>query len=76
MVDVDDCVAREEPMLAAAEEQKIAELRAAIFKLPEDYREPLAFMCSWVIRWQNLAMRAALERNGSTGFGRAATIST
>jgi RNA polymerase sigma-70 factor (ECF subfamily) len=41
-VDVDDFVTREEPMLAAAEEQNIAELRAAIFKLPEDYREPLA----------------------------------
>src|SRR5277367_204368 len=40
-VDVDDLVAREEPMLAAAEEQQLAELRAAIFKLPEEYREPL-----------------------------------
>jgi RNA polymerase sigma-70 factor (ECF subfamily) len=41
-VDVDDLVAREEPMLAAAEGQQLAELRAAIFKLPEEYREPLA----------------------------------
>jgi len=40
-VDVDELVAREEPMLAAAEAQDLAEMRAAIFKLPDEYREPL-----------------------------------
>jgi RNA polymerase sigma-70 factor, ECF subfamily len=40
-VDVDELVAREEPMLAAAEEQNLAEMRAALFKLPDEYREPL-----------------------------------
>src|SRR5271154_47409 len=40
-VDVDELVAREEPMLAAAEEQELTELRAAMFKLPDEYREPL-----------------------------------
>ena len=40
-VDVDELVAREEPMLAAAEEQDLAEMRAALFKLPDEYREPL-----------------------------------
>jgi RNA polymerase sigma-70 factor (ECF subfamily) len=40
-VDVDELIAREEPMLAAAQDQDIAELRAALFKLPEEYREPL-----------------------------------
>jgi RNA polymerase sigma-70 factor, ECF subfamily len=40
-VDVDELVAREEPMLAAAEEQELGELRAAIFRLPDEYREPL-----------------------------------
>jgi RNA polymerase sigma-70 factor, ECF subfamily len=40
-VDVDELVAREEPMLAVAEEQELGELRAAIFKLPDEYREPL-----------------------------------
>ena len=40
-VDVDELIAREEPMLAAAEEQELAEMRAAIFKLPDEYREPL-----------------------------------
>ena len=40
-VDVEELVAREEPMLAAAQEEDAAELRAAVFKLPEEYREPL-----------------------------------
>src|ERR1700675_1038508 len=40
-VDVDELVAQEEPMLAAAEEQDLGELRAALFKLPVEYREPL-----------------------------------
>lgn len=40
-VDVDELVAKEEPMLAAADEQELAELRAALFKLPDEYREPL-----------------------------------
>jgi RNA polymerase sigma-70 factor (ECF subfamily) len=40
-VDVDELIAREEPLLAAAEDQDVAELRAAMFKLPEEYREPL-----------------------------------
>src|SRR6202050_1184572 len=40
-VDLDELIAREEPMLAAAQDQELAELRAALFKLPEEYREPL-----------------------------------
>jgi len=40
-VDLDELIAREEPMLAAAQDQDLAELRAALFKLPEEYREPL-----------------------------------
>src|ERR1700686_4291963 len=40
-VDVDELVAREEPTLADAEEQNLAELRAALFRLPDEYREPL-----------------------------------
>ena len=40
-VDVDKLIAREEPMLAAAQDQDLTELRAALFKLPEEYREPL-----------------------------------
>jgi RNA polymerase sigma-70 factor, ECF subfamily len=40
-VDVDELIAKEEPTLAAAEEQDIADVRAAILKLPDEYREPL-----------------------------------
>ncbi|HWX79675.1 MAG TPA: sigma-70 family RNA polymerase sigma factor [Steroidobacteraceae bacterium] len=40
-VDVDELIAKEEPMLAAAEEQDLGEMRAALFKLPLEYREPL-----------------------------------
>ncbi|MGC1389179.1 MAG: sigma-70 family RNA polymerase sigma factor [Steroidobacteraceae bacterium] len=40
-VDIDDLIAREEPTLAAAQGDDLAELRAALFKLPEEYREPL-----------------------------------
>src|SRR5208283_1791023 len=39
-VDVDELIAKEEPVLAA-EDDRVAEVRAAIFKLPDDYREPL-----------------------------------
>jgi len=41
VVDVDELVAREEPMLAAAAEDELADLRRAIFSLDDDYREPL-----------------------------------
>jgi RNA polymerase sigma-70 factor (ECF subfamily) len=40
-VDVEELIAKEEPMLAAADDQDLRELRAALFKLPEEYREPL-----------------------------------
>jgi RNA polymerase sigma-70 factor, ECF subfamily len=40
-VNVDELVASEEPSLAASDEQEMAEMRAAIFKLPDEYREPL-----------------------------------
>lgn len=40
-VDVDELVAREEPMLAAVEDQDLRDVRAALLKLPDEYREPL-----------------------------------
>jgi RNA polymerase sigma-70 factor (ECF subfamily) len=40
-VDVEELIAKEEPMLAAADDQELTELRAAIFKLSVEYREPL-----------------------------------
>jgi RNA polymerase sigma-70 factor (ECF subfamily) len=40
-VDVDELISKEEPLLAATEDEELAELRAAIFKLQDEYREPL-----------------------------------
>jgi len=40
-VDIDDLIAREEPQLADNQDDDIAEIRAAMFKLPDEYREPL-----------------------------------
>ncbi len=41
IVDLDALAALEDPALAAAEESGLADLRAAIFALEDDYREPL-----------------------------------
>jgi RNA polymerase sigma-70 factor (ECF subfamily) len=38
---VEELVAKEEPMLAAAEEHGISDVRFALMKLPDEYREPL-----------------------------------
>src|SRR5882724_5918882 len=67
-VDVDELVAREEPMLAAAEEQNLAEMRAALFKLPDEYREPLVlqvlmgFSTAEIARELDLSGAAVLTR--------------
>src|SRR6202047_794036 len=67
-VDVDELVAKEEPMLAAAEEQNIGELRAALMKLPDEYREPLilqvlmGFSTAEIAREMDLSGPAVLTR--------------
>ena len=40
-LDVEELVAQEEPLLAAADDHNLTEMRSAILKLPEEYREPL-----------------------------------
>jgi len=40
-VDVEDLIAQEAPSLGVTDDQETDELRAAIFKLPDEYREPL-----------------------------------
>ncbi len=40
-MDVEELIAKEEPLLAAAEQQDISDVRAAMLKLPDEYREPL-----------------------------------
>ena len=67
-VNVDDLVASEEPMLAAAQAEDAAELRAALFKLPEEYREPLVmqvlmgFTTAEIARELGLSTAAVLTR--------------
>jgi len=67
-VDVDELIAREEPMLAASEDQDLAELRAALFKLPDEYREPLVlqvlmgFTTAEIARELDLSAAAVLTR--------------
>ena len=67
-VDVDELIAKEEPMLAAAEEQDIADVRAAIMKLPDEYREPLVlqvlmgYSTAEIARELDLSSAAVLTR--------------
>ncbi len=67
-VDIDELIAREEPMLAAAQDQELTELRAALFKLPEEYREPLVlqvlmgFSTAEIAAELNLSNAAVLTR--------------
>jgi len=67
-VDVDELVAAEDPLLAAAQDQDLAELRAALFKLPLEYREPLVlqvlmgYSTAEIARELDLSNAAALTR--------------
>jgi RNA polymerase sigma-70 factor, ECF subfamily len=67
-VDVDELIAKEEPLLAAAEEQDINDVRVAIMKLPDEYREPLAlqvlmgYSTAEIARELNLSAPAVLTR--------------
>ncbi len=67
-VDVDELIAREEPMLAAAEQQDLTELRNAMFRLPEEYREPLVlqvlmgYSTAEIARGLDLSSAAVLTR--------------
>ncbi|HEX4241812.1 MAG TPA: sigma-70 family RNA polymerase sigma factor [Steroidobacteraceae bacterium] len=67
-VDIDELVAGEEPMLAASQAEDAAELRAALFKLPEEYREPLVmqvlmgFTTAEIARELDLSTAAVLTR--------------
>src|SRR5580692_3603129 len=67
-VDVDELIAKEEPMLAAAEEQDISDVRAAIMKLPDEYREALVlqvlmgYSTAEIARELDLSAAAVLTR--------------
>ena len=57
-VDVDALVASEEPLLAAEEAQDLAELRRAVFRLPDDYRVPLVLQVLMGYTTAEIAARA------------------
>jgi RNA polymerase sigma-70 factor (ECF subfamily) len=67
-VDVDELIAKEEPTLALAEEQDLGEMRAAMFRLPDEYREPLVlqvlmgYSTAEIARELNLSGAAVLTR--------------
>jgi RNA polymerase sigma-70 factor (ECF subfamily) len=67
-VDIDELVRAEQPALAVTEAQELAELRAAIFKLPDEYREPLVlqvlmgYSTAEIAREMNLSGPAVLTR--------------
>jgi RNA polymerase sigma-70 factor, ECF subfamily len=67
-VDVDELIANEAPILGAGEEQDLSEMRAALFKLPDEYREPLllqvlmGYSTAEIARELNLSGPAVLTR--------------
>ena len=67
-VNVDDLVALEDSSLAAGDQADLAEMRAAIFKLPEEYREPLVmqsllgYSTAEIASELNLSQSAVLTR--------------
>src|ERR1700691_3635311 len=67
-VDVDELIAAEDPELSAAQDQDLAELRAALFKLPLEYREPLVlqvlmgYSTAEIARELDISNAAALTR--------------
>lgn len=60
-VDIDALIAREEPMLAAADDPELEELRHAIFRLEEDYREPLVLQVLLGYTTEEIAMHMGLS---------------
>jgi RNA polymerase sigma-70 factor (ECF subfamily) len=63
---VDELIAKEEPLLAAADDRDVEDLRAALFKLPDEYREPLVL--------QVLMGYSTAEIAGELGLSKAAVL--
>jgi RNA polymerase sigma-70 factor (ECF subfamily) len=67
-VNVADMVALEDPALAAGDQAELAQMRAAIFKLPQEYREPLVlqalmgYSTTEIADELNLSLPAVLSR--------------
>ncbi len=65
-VDVDELIAQEEPTLADADDPRLADLRAALFRLPQEYREPLVM--------QVLMGHSTAEIGAALGLSNAAVL--
>ncbi len=63
-VNIDDLEESEEPALAATEEHELAQMRAAIFKLPDEYREPLVLQV--LMGYTTAEIARELELSGPT----------
>lgn len=63
LTDVDALVASDDPQLAAADEQELGELRAAILRLPDDYREPLVMQVLGGFSTQEIATELGLTQS-------------
>ena len=61
-VDIDDLVAREEPVLAAGQSDDVVEIRRAMFKLPEEYREPLVLQVLMGLSTAEIATQLELSQ--------------
>jgi RNA polymerase sigma-70 factor (ECF subfamily) len=61
MVNLDELIAQEEPMLAGAKDQDLAEIREALFKIPGKYREPLVMQVLMGFSTSEIAARLELS---------------
>lgn len=60
-VDIDQLTASEDPALAVAADEELAEVRAAIFELPDDYREPLVLQVLMGYSTKEIATHMGLQ---------------
>jgi RNA polymerase sigma-70 factor (ECF subfamily) len=63
LTDVDALVATDDPQLAAADQQELGELRAAILRLADDYREPLVMQVLGGFSTQEIATELGLTQS-------------
>ena len=62
LTDVDSLVASDDPQLAASDDEQTRELRLAIFRLPEEYREPLVMQVLGGFSTQEIATELGLSQ--------------
>jgi RNA polymerase sigma-70 factor (ECF subfamily) len=63
LTSIDTLVASDDPQLAAADEQELAELRTAILGLPDEYREPLVMQVLGGFSTQEIADELGLTQS-------------